>query len=409
MLPAKLLLSPFAPFRALPRLARVGVLLFFLAGLADGVIMPFFALWAQREAGVPIEYIGLLLGCYAGGELLATPLVGGIADRLGRRTVLLTATTGVGTGFLLLNLTQGLLAAAAALIVIGVFESVLHPTAAAVIVDVTPAEGLRRHFALTRVASNAGRMAGPALGALLVQWSLGLVFAGSALAMLIGAAAVAFALPETRAPTIRPNQDDVDDDDDVVGALAAALRDRRLAALLLPLALLGIASSWIEAVMPLHAAMTGTLTPSGIGLLFTYAGALCVLFQLRVLRACARMSAFVVVAMSGAALALAFASLAIAPTVPHLAAAVTLLAFSEMLSDPLVQSLIAARAPAGARATYLASLSAVNDLKDTAGPALGTALYAMAATLPWLVGLPVALGAATTLAVVARRQEVRRE
>ena len=51
--------------------------------------MPFFALWAYKVAGIPIEFIGLLLACCAGGELLATPFVGGIADRVGRRPVLL--------------------------------------------------------------------------------------------------------------------------------------------------------------------------------------------------------------------------------------------------------------------------------------------------------------------------------
>ena len=172
--------STVALLRQLPRAGRVGLFLFFAAGLADGVLMPFFALWAQREAGIATEYIGLLLGCYAGGELLATPFVGGIADRLGRRPVLLVSTAGVGLGFLLLYLTHGAFAAAAALIVIGIFESVLHPTAATVIADVVPAETLRRHFALTRVLSNAGRMIGPALGAVLALWSLGLVFASAA-------------------------------------------------------------------------------------------------------------------------------------------------------------------------------------------------------------------------------------
>ena len=96
--------STFALLRGMPRPARVGLFLFFAAGLADGVLVPFFALWAQKDAGIPTEYIGLLFGCYAGGELLATPFVGGIADRVGRRPVLLVSTLGVGLGFLLLYL-----------------------------------------------------------------------------------------------------------------------------------------------------------------------------------------------------------------------------------------------------------------------------------------------------------------
>lgn len=87
----KFLFSTVALCSGLPRPAKVGLFLFFAAGLADGVLMPFFALWAQQDAGIPTQYIGLLLGCYAGGELLATPFLGGIADRVGRRPVLLVS------------------------------------------------------------------------------------------------------------------------------------------------------------------------------------------------------------------------------------------------------------------------------------------------------------------------------
>ena len=94
--PSNIFASTLALLRDSPKPARVGLFLFFVAGLADGVLLPFFALWAQKDAGIPTEYIGLLLGCYAGGELLATPFVGGIADRVGRRPVLLVSTAGVG-------------------------------------------------------------------------------------------------------------------------------------------------------------------------------------------------------------------------------------------------------------------------------------------------------------------------
>jgi hypothetical protein len=47
--------------------------LYFLAGLADGALMPCFALWAQQEARLPAKFISLLVACYAGGELIATP------------------------------------------------------------------------------------------------------------------------------------------------------------------------------------------------------------------------------------------------------------------------------------------------------------------------------------------------
>lgn len=367
----KTLSSTFDLLGGLPRPAKVGLFLFFAAGLADGVLMPFFALWAQQDAGIPVEYIGLLLGCYAGGELLATPFLGGIADRIGRRPVLLVSCAGVGGGFLLLYLTHGVAAAALSLILIGVFESVLHPTAATVIADVVPAEKRRQHFALTRVMSNAGGTVGPALGAVLALWSLGLVFFGAGAALLLGALVVAAFLSETRIPTAADGEED---DDEGLTALSAAFRDRRLAALLLPIAVLEIGASWVEAVTPLYANNAGVLTPSGIGLLFTYAGALSVLFQLPLTHATTRMSGFAIVVVGGVAQALAFACLVASPALPLLFGAVTLTAVAEMLSRPLTQAIASELAPRNAQATYMAAFGVVGDLKDAVGPAIGTYL-----------------------------------
>jgi DHA1 family tetracycline resistance protein-like MFS transporter len=299
-------------------------------------------------------------------------------------------------------MTRGVFAAAVALIVIGIFESVLHPTAATVTADVVPADKLRQHFALNRVMSNAGRVVGPALGAVLVLWSLGLVFFGAALSLLLGALCVAVFLPETL--TRRAAAGD-DDDDEGLTALGAAFRDRRLAALLIPVAVLEISASWIEAIMPLYASNAGTISPSGIGLLFSYAGMIIVIFQLPIIHASAKMKGFSIVVASGLALAFAFGSLLASPGLPLLIAAVTLLSLAQMLFVPLVQTIAAKLAPANARATYMAAFSTVGDLKDTAGPAIGTYLYALSVSLPWLVGIPVVLGAAGVLAFVARRHE----
>jgi DHA1 family tetracycline resistance protein-like MFS transporter len=395
--------TAFTTFAHAPRAARVGLFLFFAAAAADGILMPFFALWAHKDAGIPIAWIGLLLGCYAGGELLVTPFVGGIADRIGRRPVLLVSTCGVGSGFLLLFFVHGAIAAAAALLTIGVFESVLHPTASTVIADVVPAAARREHFALKRVMSNAGSMAGPALGAMLALHSLALVFLGAAVTLLASALVVALFLHETRPPSADKSEED--DDEESLLVLTAAFRDTRLAGLLLPVAALEIAVSWIQAITPLYADAGGTLTASGIGWLFTYAGALGVVLQLPVTQATSRMSGFAIVLCSGATQAIAFACLFVSPALPLLVAAVTLLALAQMLTGPLVQTIVTELAPKRAQATYQAAFGVVSDLRDAAGPAIGTWLYAIAAGLPWASGIVISLAAALGLAAAARRHE----
>ncbi|MFZ3309319.1 MAG: MFS transporter, partial [Xanthobacteraceae bacterium] len=243
---------------------------------------------------------------------------------------------------------------------------------------------------------------GPALGGVLALWSLHLVFLGAAATILTGAVAVAVLLPETWQGS---GDSEEDDDDESFTALGAALRDRRLAGLLLSISALEIAVSWIEAVTPLYATATGAVTPTGVGLLFAFAGAIGVIFQLPVTQASQRVSGFATVLASGAIEALAFVFLLPSPALPLLLAAITCMSFARMLSGPLVQAIVSELAPRNAQATYQAAFSVVFDLKDAAGPALGTWLYAISTTLPWGTGIAVSVLASGALAVAARRHE----
>lgn len=385
--------------RAAPH--AVSMALYFFAGLADGALVPFFALWAQHAAGIPTRFIGLLLACYAGGELLATPFLGGIADRMGRRPVLLCSTLGVGGGFLLLAHAHGVVLVALSLLAIGVSECALHPTISTVIADVAPPGQLRMRFASARIASGVGHVAGPALGAGLALVSLNAVFVGCGLSLLCAALVAIALLPETRGL----GREEADDDDGGLSALFPAFRDRRLAVLLLWFAVLEIVGGWVEAVTPLYAHGAQALSAAGVGLLFTYADAVAVLVQWPVAKWSERLATFPLLLVAGIALAGGLGLLLVPPGIVSLGASMSLIALAQALFGPLVPVLVDAMAPPSSRASYMAAMSTMNDLKDTAGPASGIYLYGVSARLPWLLGMPLVLLAAWALAMRIRRQE----
>lgn len=384
----------FPSWRAAPRPALLGLLLFFCAGFADGALMPFFPLWASSEANIPVGAIGLLFGCYAGGELLAAPLIGGIADRVGRRPVLIVSSLGVGAGFLALFCVHGVVVTAIVLLLTGMCESVLHPTILTVIADVTAPSTHPRWFSLARVSSSAGQILGPACGALLALLSLRSVFLAGGTMLVLGGIVMLVALNETigigRANGEDRHGGEADEEEEEgLSALLPAFRDGRLAKLLLWVVLFEVAGNWIEAVIPLYAHDAGTLTASGVGALFAYAAALTVGLQMLVSRMVESRSALWLTVGAGLATILAFALLAASPAMLMLVGAVSLCSIAQMLVGPLVPTAVNALAPPARRASYMAASSVAVDLKDSLGPSIGTALYALAPRLPWIAGIPL--------------------
>jgi MFS transporter, DHA1 family, tetracycline resistance protein len=118
-----------------------------------------------------------------------------------------------------------------------------------------------------------------------------------------------------------------------------------------------------------------------------------------------RMKGSRIVLVSGVVQAAAFACLFVSPALPSLVAAITLLALAQMMSGPLVQTIVTEVAPRTAQATYQAAFGVVNDLKDAAGPAIGTWLFAIAAALPWGAGMLVSIAASLGLVAATRRHE----
>lgn len=398
-------------FLAVPLLApsyrvrtdTIAMCLYFLTGLADGALMPFFALWAQQEAQLPAKFIGFLLACYAGGELIATPLLGGVADRLGRRPVLLFSLSGVGIGFLLLSKLHGVWPIALCLTGIGIFECALHPTISAVIADVSAPDQLRMRYASARMASGVGHIAGPALGAGLALLSLNAVFVGCGLSLLCAALVIALILPETGMGAIDSGSSPSEAEEEGLAALMPIFRDRRLAALILWFTMIEILAGWTEVVIPLYAHGAHALSASGVGLLFTYAAAVAVALQWPITRFSTKFAAPTWVMGGGMALAGGFGLLLLQPDLFTLFASVALISSAQVLLGPLVLVSVNALAPASSRASYMAAVSTSNDLKDTVGPASGMFLYEVSARLPWLLGVPLALFAACALAMTIDR------
>jgi DHA1 family tetracycline resistance protein-like MFS transporter len=196
--------SPFHRFSPLPIL----FLVVFVDMVGFGIVVPVLPLYTERFGASPIT-IGALLAVYSGMGFIFAPLVGLLADRFGRRKILLLSTIGQATGFFIMGAAKSVFWLFVARTIDGIFGANTS-AAQAYVADVTPSEKRSRALGWLGAAFGLGFICGPLLGGILSRVSLGAPFYFASALAAANALLIFFVLPETLPPEaqthpIRPN------------------------------------------------------------------------------------------------------------------------------------------------------------------------------------------------------------
>ena len=174
--------------------------------LALGIIVPVLPALVVGFLGGDTAHAARIYGLFgtawAAMQFVASPFLGALSDRFGRRPVILLSIAGLGLDYVFMALapTLGWLFVGR---VISGFTSASFATAAAYIADVTPPEHRARSFGLIGAAFGLGFVLGPALGGMLGAVNPRLPFWASAILCLANAVYGAFVLPESLPPERR--------------------------------------------------------------------------------------------------------------------------------------------------------------------------------------------------------------
>ena len=172
-----------------------------------GIIMPVFARrLGEFESGV--GSLGLMMMSFALAQLLSAPVMGTLADRIGRRPIILiglAAFIAQNVGFLLVDSTAAFIAVRAAG---GAFSAGIGPAVMGVVADIVPEHRRARWVGIMMGSFGAGFIFGPVLGGALYDgWGFEMPFIVSAsLAAFALVAAIAL-VAETRTQEIRQRQE----------------------------------------------------------------------------------------------------------------------------------------------------------------------------------------------------------
>lgn len=153
-----------------PTRPRAAIAFIFITAVLDitalGVVIPVLPGLIEEFAGSDAQagwINGVFVALWAGMQLIASPVIGSLSDRYGRRPVLLLSAAGLSLDFVLMALAPDLRWLAVGRMIAGVTSS-SFTTCFAYMADVTPPEQRSRAYGLVGAAFSTGFVLGPVIG-----------------------------------------------------------------------------------------------------------------------------------------------------------------------------------------------------------------------------------------------------
>ncbi len=190
------------------RRAAVPFILFtvFLDVLSMGVIIPVLPNLVLGFAGGATDQAARIYGWFATVwalmQFIASPVLGALSDRFGRRPIILLSCFGLGCDYLVMANAPNLAWLFVGRMISGIMAA-SFPTAIAYVADVTPPQERGAWFGKIGAAWGLGFIAGPAIGGFLAVLSPRAPFWVAAVLTILNAAYGFFILPESLAKEIR--------------------------------------------------------------------------------------------------------------------------------------------------------------------------------------------------------------
>jgi MFS family permease len=366
---------------------------------AGSFAVPFLTIYLHDERGMSLRYAGFAMAAYGAGGMIAALTGGALADRLGRKPVVVGSPLLGGLSLMVLLATQHPFAVVAVAFVAGAVSESGRPAVSAMLADLTPPERRVDAFALFRLVVNLGFAVGTGLGGVLIS-VIGFerLFAADAATSWVYAL-VAFALLKETKPERVPRPDG-----DVRGrGFGAVLADAAFRRFWAGSFVMAIVFAQTMVTLPLALSERG-FTPAMYGGIISVNGVLIIATEFWISGRTRRYPAPVVMAVGAFVLGGGYALMGlVGRSIPLLLLTVVIWTVGEMLGSPTGWAYLSALAPPDMRGRYAGGLGLAWSLAFTVGPLLGSAALDAGHGTLWVGSLALAIGAAALFASLPAR------
>jgi MFS family permease len=390
-------------YRSFPRQMWVLVAGTFVNSLGGALVFPFLTLYLRQRLGISLVQIGLVFTLNAATSLVAGMMSGVIADRFGRRSVMLTSLLATAAVLLLFGIAASyshmiLLAA-----VLGLTGPLFQPARDAMVADLTRPDQRTEAYSVIRVSSNLGYAIGPAIGGFLAGVSYLLSFSLAAGASLAFFFVTLVMVRETLSDSSRGSAEQ----SQPIG-FGPVFRDTTFMLFCGLMILTTMVYAQVSTNLPVYMKETFGLGERYFGWVMSTNAAMVVALQLGISRTTARWPRLPAMGLGSALYGVGVGAIAAMTAFPGFIVCAVIYTLGEMIIAPVGTAFTADLAPAEMRGRYMGLLGLTWGVSYGIGPALGGALYdAGFAQGLWLAAGALGLAAAGGYLLLQRRIRAR--
>lgn len=374
---------------------------------AGAFIVPFLTIYMSKALGAGDAFAPFAMGVFGCGSICGSLIGGQLADRVGRRSVMLASLFGAAAILLVLSRISD-----PAWFLVGVFFFALisdtyRPAASAMIADLTTPAQRTHAFSLMYVSINLGFAIGPALGGAIAEWSFQWLFIGDAATCALYALIILVRIQETLGRSPRGAHTPAHDAEAPQVRFGVAARHMLGNGTFVLLCGASFLSSLVfmqaMSTFPLYLDGLG-FTPAQYGRVLAVNGALIVLGQLPLTHWMVGKPRAALLGAAGVLTAAGFGLKALAYDEGPFIGTVVLWTLGEMMQLPLLQPIVSELAPERMRGRYMGVFGVCFSGANMIGAPIGGLVlsHAGGAAL-WLACAGLGLLAAGMYVLVGRR------
>ena len=384
-----------AVYNEYPRAFWIYNVIVFIDRLGGFMLYPFFALYLTQKYEIGMSTVGLLFAVFSISGMVGSALGGAIADRMGRKTVIifsliLSSLSALGMGF-----APSIGIFIAVVVVVGTLSSIGHPAHEAVVADLLPQEKRAEGYGIIRVVFNVAVIIAPPIAGLLIANSYLTLFLVDAVISLISAGIVLFALPETKPQS--QSQSEPETMKQTFAGYGRVFKDTPFLAFIGVTVMMTLVYMNMNSTLGVYLRDQHSLPEVRYGWLLSINAIIVVLFQFWVTRRLEKYRPFLMMAAGSLLYAIGFAMYGFVPSFALFVVAMIVITIGEMVVSPFQQSLVASFAPEDMRGRYMAVSGLSWSISFTVGPYFaGLLLDSANPSLLWafcgIVGMLATLG-----------------